>query len=65
MLGFFGMGTGLFEWWAGRSRLTRNLIAATPLAVAAYLYFAEGRIWFWGYAIGVILLGADMFIKDE
>jgi hypothetical protein len=46
---------GLFEWWAGLPAVFRFGVAILFLLISTVLFFA-GRIWPWGWAIGIVLL---------
>jgi len=55
---------GLIEWWAGLNWKIRVLIPLILIAISTILLFL-GRIWFWGWAAGFILLMFSGRSKSE
>ena len=45
----------LIEWWAGLSPWLRFGVAGAFL-LASTVLLLSGRVWFWGWAIGLVLL---------
>jgi hypothetical protein len=46
---------GFLTWWADQSAWLRYGVALLLIALSTVLFFA-GRIWIWGWVVGVILL---------
>ena len=45
-----------FEWWGGQSPWLRYGVALFCLAISTTVLLLAGRIWPWGWVVGVILL---------
>lgn len=55
----------MLEWYFGLRPLVRFGVALIPLGIAA-LALASGRLWFWGWGIGaVMLIGAIPSHSDK
>lgn len=46
----------MFEWWSEQHWSIRFGSALLLLAISAVLYFGFGRIWFFGWGAGFVLL---------
>jgi hypothetical protein len=46
---------GFLTWWADQSAWLRYGVALLLIALSTVLFFA-GRIWIWGWVVGVVLL---------
>jgi hypothetical protein len=46
---------GFFEWWSDLPAWLRYGTAIVFLAISTALWFA-GRLWIWGWVVGVVLL---------
>jgi hypothetical protein len=55
---------GFIEWWAGLRWAVRFGVAG-GLLLAAGVALLLGQIWFWAWAVGVILLMSSLPNKAE
>jgi hypothetical protein len=46
---------GFFEWWADLPAIFRYGVAIVFLLISTGFWFA-GRLWPWGWVVGVVLL---------
>ena len=54
----------IIEWWADMSRRSKYLFCLAVLAVDV-IFYLNGTIWIWGWAIGVVLLLCTFFGVGE
>jgi hypothetical protein len=55
----------MFDWWLDLPAWARYGVALLILAIAATLFFVNGRIYPWVWGCGGAMLIVAMFVKDD